>query len=146
MAKLADNKKTDYRWRITIGCAVVFAVIGLGVGWSIDTKHPDDRVADLMIPTLIFFTAGLLIGYVSSLVIYERFTWFDALASFAVPPLCFFGFLSAKSGNWMTGQAYGYTALGIVALLVLRFALTSQQQGDSAILRPVQNRDTKNDG
>ena len=146
MANSTDNREFNCRWPITIGCAVVFALIGLAIGWSIDTKHPDDRTADLMIPTLIFLTAGLLIGYVSSLVIYKRLTWFDALAAFSVPPICFFGFLSAKSGNWTTGQSFGYTAVAIVAFLVFRFYQTSQQLTDSNELRPVQNPGAKNDG
>ena len=127
MKNLSNNhQQANYRWQITIGCAVVSALIGLGIGWSIDTKHPDDRIADLMIPTLIFLTAGLLVGYVTSLVIYKRFTLLDALAALSVPPLCFFGFLSAKSGNWTTGQMLGYTALAIVAFLVFRFWKTSE--------------------
>ena len=46
MEILNDNQQINYRWHITIGCAVVFALVGLGIGWSIDTKHPDDRIAD----------------------------------------------------------------------------------------------------
>ena len=145
MQNLTDNQKANYRWHITIGCSVVFALIGLGIGWSIDTKHPDDRIADLMIPTLIFLTAGMLVGYVSSLVFYKRFTWFDALAAISVPLLCFFGFLSAKSGNWTTGQLLGYTALAIVTFLVFRFWMTSEQT-DSNPVRPARTRNTNSDG
>ena len=146
MKNLNDIQRTNYRWHITIGCAVAFALIGLGIGWSIDTKHPDDRIADLMIPTLIFLTAGLLVGYVTSLVLYKRFTWLDALAALSVPPLCFFGFLSAKSGDWTTGQTLGYTALAIVTFLVFRFWMTSQPQTDSNLVRPGRTRNTNSDG
>jgi len=146
MKILNENQQTNYRWHITIGCAVVFALVGLGIGWSIDTKHPDDRIADLMIPTLIFLAAGLLVGYVTSLVIYKRFTWLDAFAAFSVPPLCFFGFLSAKPGNWTTGQMLGYTALVFVAFLVFRFWMTSERQADHKLTRSARTCNANSDG
>ena len=145
MMNSTDNNRPSYRWRITIGCTAVFALVGFALGWSIDTKHPDDRLADLMIPTLIFMTAGLLIGYVVSLVLYKRFTWFDAVASIAVPPICFFGFLIAKSGNRITGLIFGFSALAIVGFLVLRFMQTSQAKRDADIMRPIKNHGAKND-
>jgi hypothetical protein len=124
-ARLMKSPKPNYRWRISIAFSVVFALIGFGIGWSIDTKHPDNRLADILIPTSIFLTAGLLIGYVTSGILYKRFSWFDATAILALPPTCFFGFVFAKSGNWTVGRFLGYVALGFMAFLVWRLLQVS---------------------
>lgn len=145
MSESKKNPIPNYRWHITIVFAIVFAMIGFGIGWSIDTQHPDDRLADILIPTFVFLTAGLLIGYVASLVLYKRFNWFDALVSFAIPPLCFFGFLLAKSGDWTTGRMLGYVALGLVAFLVWRFWQTSRQHVQSDLKRSAKTRVTRID-
>ena len=145
---MSDLKKTPnpkYRWHITIVSAIMFAMIGFGIGWSIDTKHPDDRLADILIPTLIFLTAGLLIGYVTSLVLYRRFNWFDAIVSLTIPPMCFFGYLFAKSGDRTTGRLSGYVALSLVTFLVWRFMHSSRHHVQSDLKRPTQTGVTKID-
>jgi len=144
-ARLMNYSKPHNRWHITFAFTVVFALIGFGIGWSIDTKHLDDRLADILIPTFIFLTAGLLVGYVTSLILYKRFNWFDATASFAIPPICFFGFVFAKSGNWTTGRFLGYVALSLVAFLVWRFLQTSHLHIQSDMKRTSKNGVTKID-
>ena len=127
MANTGHNPNTNYRWYITFGFTIVFVLIGFAIGWSTETQHPDDRLADILFPTSLFLTAGFLVGYFTSLVMCRRFRWIDAVAGYAILPLCFVGFYLTKSGERFAGGLFGYSALGLILFLVVRFALTARR-------------------
>jgi len=127
ITETAPSRNPKYRWHFPIGFAIVFSIVGLALGWSIDTNHPDDRLADIFIPTLAFLTIGFQLGYTISLVIHRRFNWFDAVASFALLPMLLAGFVFAKSGDWTTGRAFGYASLGVLVFLIARFIYASNK-------------------
>lgn len=131
MSDSTGKLNKDYRWRITAAVTFAFALIGLVVGSSIDTQHPDDRLADIVIPTLAHSTLGLLTGYLAALVVYRRLKWFDALAGLAIPPLLVIGYITSKSGDSRTGQLLGFTALGLGLFLVLRFVYITKHEAKS---------------
>lgn len=124
---MTDSKpypQPKLKWRITIGLAAAFAAIGLIFSCSIPTTHPGDRLVNIAIITTIFFTTGLLIGYVASLVYYKRFHWTDACVSITLPLILLIGFWFAKSGDRTTAGTFGWIAFSFLVFLVYRFTRT----------------------
>jgi hypothetical protein len=120
-----DNPK--YRWCITAAFSVTLGLIGLCIGFSIDTQHPDDRVADLLLPTVALSILGALIGYVFALVYYRKFTWFDGFVSLTIPFLAIYGFWLGKSGNLTGFKRSNVVILGMLTYLIVRCLITSRK-------------------
>lgn len=125
LAAQLNNPKC--RWQITAGFAILLGIIGFVLGCSIDTKNPDDRMVDILIPTMALSTIGALIGYVSALIYYRRFRWFDSLVSLAIPFLGIFGFWIGKSGNLTAFRVCNVAVFIMIGYLVIRYWITKDK-------------------
>ena len=112
------------RWFTTIGATVLFGSIGFAIGWSIETQHPEDRQFYILIPTSAFAVLGMLVGYVTSLMLAHKFKLLDAVISFAIPFVLFTAFATAKSGSKGIGLTLAYCGLALLILLIYRFMMT----------------------
>ena len=118
--KLVADSVARYRIPVTLATAAILGIVGLIIGWSIPTKHPDDRLADILIPTLGLAVLGALIGYIVSSVYYRRMSAVDAFVCFAIPVYTFIGFVFGKSGDLFRYRVLSYGAMAMIAYLGLR--------------------------
>ena len=120
ITKPVANSIARYRIHLTLATAVILGTVGLMIGWSIPTTHPDDRLADIFIPTLGLAILGALFGYIISSVYYRRMSAVDAFVCFAIPVFTFIGFFFGKSGDLFRYRVLSYGALTMVAYLGFR--------------------------
>jgi len=140
----AANSIARYRIHVTLATAAILGTVGFMIGWSIPTAHQDDRLADILFPTLGLAVFGALLGYTISSVYYRRMSAVDAFVCFAIPIFTFLGLLFAKSGDLFRHRVSLTGALAMIAYLVLRVC-NSQMSKNKTTMRDDANDVTSRD-
>ena len=126
--KPVADSNARYRIHVTFATAVILGIAGFAIGWSIPTRHPDDRLADVLLPASGLTVLGALLGYVISSVYYRRLSAVDAFACIAIPVFTFSGFFLGKSGDWFRYRVLSFGAFAMLAYLGLRVYLSQMSK------------------